>query len=405
MKEIKTMTESQLWERDAELKEKMTAINDLVTAESRDLNDEEKEDFRSYDAQRNAILRELQMRKLNSTSEELREFAEQYSKSSPIMVPMTRERANAAVELRKAISNNTGMQFEVRANATATGTSDTPNSIAVLVKDFIEPLNKGLILSQLNARVQTGLSSNVKYPIMPSFEANFVNEKEIVTDTVIKDSALMPSPHRIAISAPLTELDNLQTDGALYNWILNNLAVAVSRTLNRWMLQTTPIATGIYGAMAYDASKNKIQNVTFAADVPTYKELVEMRGKVLATGAYQDGSFAYVMSGAMAATLEATRRFDSGDTPIIVDGKIGGYPVLISEYIEATGPDTFNVTPQHVGFGRWSDVIVGQFGNMKFIVDPYTGSKAGTMNFVLDTYWSIDLIRKESFVIGTIAGE
>lgn len=399
MKEIKTMTESQLWERDAELKEKMTTINDLVTAESRDLSDREREDFRSYDAERNAILRELQMRAADLTGESLRHSFDKLEKHS-FEYAATPERRDAGAKLRDAITNNRGISIELRANGTGTGTTDAPGAISILAQDFIEPLNKGLILYSLGLRIKTGLTSNVKYPIMPTFEASFVSEKEIVTDTVIKDTALQPTPRRITVSAPLTELANLQTDGALYNWIINNLATAMARTLNRWLLQPTPIASGVYGVFAHDASKNPIKTIEFAGAVPTYAELVKMRGMVQGSGAYDDGTYAYTMSGAMAAELEATRRFDSGDTPILVDNKIGGAKVLMSEYIEATGNDTFNETPQYVGFGRFSDAIVAQFGTMKLTVDPYSQSKAAITNLVLDAYWAIDIIRKGSFVIG-----
>lgn len=399
MKKIKTMTETQLWERDAELKEQMVAINDRVTAEARDLNDEEKETFRNCDTERNAIFRELQMRAAELKAEELRGAIGKLETHSTEFAS-TPERRAAGAKLRDAIENNRGIALELRANASATGTADTPGVVSVLAQDFIDPLNKGLVLYNLGLRIKTGLSSNVKYPIMPSFEASFVSEKEIVSDTIIKDTSLQPVPRRLTVSAPLTELANLQSDGALYNWILNNLAMAMARTLNRWLLQTTPVVTGVYGVFAHDSSKNPIKTIEFAGATPTYAELVKMRGMVQGTGAYNDGTYAYVMSGAMAADLEATRRFESGDTPILVDGKIGGAAVVMSEYIEATGNDTFNEVPQYVGFGRFSDAIVGQFGSMKLTIDPYSQSKAAITNLVLDAYWAIDVIRKGSFVIG-----
>ena len=399
MKKIKTMTETQLWERDAELKEQMVAINDRVTAEARDLNDEEKETVRNCDTERNAIFRELQMRAAELKAEELRGAIGKLETHSTEFAS-TPERRAAGAKLRDAIENNRGIALELRANASATGTADTPGVVSVLAQDFIDPLNKGLVLYNLGLRIKTGLSSNVKYPIMPSFEASFVSEKEIVSDTIIKDTSLQPVPRRLTVSAPLTELANLQSDGALYNWILNNLAMAMARTLNRWLLQTTPVVTGVYGVFAHDSSKNPIKTIEFAGATPTYAELVKMRGMVQGTGAYNDGTYAYVMSGAMAADLEATRRFESGDTPILVDGKIGGAAVVMSEYIEATGNDTFNEVPQYVGFGRFSDAIVGQFGSMKLTIDPYSQSKAAITNLVLDAYWAIDVIRKGSFVIG-----
>lgn len=403
---MKEKTTEFLQKRYAEIENTLLSLNDTVAAEKRDMNDSEKKQWETLKSEHEAISRELQFRALRSQSEDIKRIVDGLS-ASATLIPESRERSEAGAKMRDAIKRRAGMEIEIRANVQATGTADASNSIPVFIQDFIEPLNKGLILNRLNLTMKTGLSANVKYPVMPTFEASFVNEKETVSDTIIKDGSLMPTPRRIAICVPMTDLENLQTDGAVYRWVVENLALAVTRSMNRWLLQATPIISGVHGAMSYDATKNAIQKIEFAGNVPTYAELIRMRGMVQKTGAYDDGSYAYTMSGAMAAELEATRRFDSGDTPILVDNKIAGAPVLLSEYIEATGIDSkgetiFNETPQHVGFGRWSDVIVGQFGTMKLTIDPYTESKAGVVNIVLDSYWSVDLIRKASFVIGTV---
>ena len=47
-------------------------------------------------------------------------------------------------------------------------------------------------------------------------------------------------------------------------------------------------------------------------------------------------------------------------------------------------------------------MIVGQFGTLKLTVDPYSDSKSGVTNIVLNGSWSVDMIRKDSFVIGTV---
>lgn len=386
------------------VKESLLALNDTLAVEKRDMTDAEKNQWNSLKNQHEAICRELEVRALTARSEDVARIIGSL-KSSMTVIPESRERSEAGAKMREAIKRRSGMEIEFRASVQATGTADTPNSIPVFIQDFIEPLNKGLILNKLNLTMKAGLSANVKYPIMPTFEANFVNEKETVTDTIIKDGSLMPTPRRLAFSAPMTDLENLQTDGAVYRWVVENIALAVSRSMNRWLLQATPIITGVHGAMSYDASKNAIQKIEFAGEVPTYAELIRMRGMVQKEGAYNDGSYAYTMSGAMAAELESRPRFENGDTPILSDDKIGGCPVLMSEYIEATGANTFNEKPQHVGFGRWSDVIVGQFGSMKLTIDPYSESKSGVVNIVLDSYWSVDLIRKSSFVIGTVKQE
>lgn len=399
MKKLKEMSVSELQARYAELVENAHAINDTVEAEKRDMNDGEKEQWNSIKREMESIRRELELRAMDDDeSKRARAGLEtvQYA---------TRERQESGRMFREFLKSpqsslGDGIVLELRESLSATGTTEVAGVIPVLIQDFVEPLNKGLIINQLGLKMLTGLKSDVAYPIMPSFEAEFVNEKEVVKDTIVNSTNLKPKPHRIAISVPITDLANIQTDGRVYNWILNNLAVAVARTLNRWMFQATPVITGAHGAMSYDASANAIQQV---ADVElNYKSIVGLRGKVQGKGAYQDGSYAYVMSGELAATLESTRRFESGDTPILVDGKIGGVPVLLTEYIEATGKDTFNASPKHIGFGRWSDAVVAQFGEMKLTIDPYTGAKAGITYLVLNTEYSVDLLRKESFVIGTL---
>lgn len=407
MKKLKEMSLDELQQRYAELKEQANVINDKVELENRSMSDAEKKEWNDIVREVDAIKRELEFRSM-SEDVEVRNAALLARATAPTILENTKERMAAGAKFRSWLSNRSGeLQIELRDSVTATGTADAPNVIPVLTQDFINPLEKGLILNQLKITMKTGLSANVKYPIMPSFEANFVNEKEVVKDTVIKDSALQPKPHRISVAVPLTDLENLQSDGKLYAWIIDNLALAVARTLNRWIFQTTAIVSNVFGAMAYNATSNKIQQQSFTGAVPTYAELIAMRGKVQKTGAYNDGTYAYVMSGALSATLEATRRFDSGDTPILVDGKIGGCPVLMSEFIEATGVGAdgeveFNDTPKHVGFARWSDLIIGQFGGIKLTIDPYTGSKAGVINLVIDTHYSVDLLRPGSFVIGTV---
>ena len=327
MKKLKEMSVSELQARHAELVENAHTINDTVEAESRDMNDGEREQWNTIKREMESIRRELELRAMDDDeSKRARAGLEtvQYA---------TRERQESGRMFREFLKSpqsslGDGIVLELRESLSATGTTEVAGVIPVLIQDFIEPLNKGLIINQLGLKMLTGLKGDVSYPIMPSFEAEFVNEKEVVKDTIVESTNLKPKPRRIAISVPITDLANIQTDGRVYNWILNNLAVAVARTLNRWMFQATPVITGVHGAMSYDASANAIQQV---ADVElSYKSIVGLRGKVQGKGAYQDGSYAYVMSGELAAILESTRRFESGDTPILVDGKIGGVPVLLT---------------------------------------------------------------------------
>ena len=386
------------------LRERMQAINDAAEAAGRqELTAEEAREWDTLAKKADVCRRALDMARL-SGDEELSRELRSIDHVLPMEYRLTTERSEAGKRLREFFNTKytRGADVELRDVITASGTTEVDGAIPVLVKDFIEPLEKGIIYGKLGIKILTGLSANVKYPIAPYVEAYIAGEKEKITDTTITLADLKPKPQRIAISIPFTGLANIQSDGAFYSWVVNEIVKAVARTLNRWMFQATPIKDGVYGVFAYNESANPIQQVLFAGGAPTYKKLLGMRGDVMSTGAHPDGTYAYVMSGKMYADLEATPIATNSDRMIIQEGKLGGVPVFITEEIECTGKGTYNVTPKHVGFGRFSDCMVHQFGGMRLVVDPYSEAPADATRVVLNTDWSVDVIRAKSFVIGTV---
>ena len=180
----------------------------------------------------------------------------------------------------------------------------------------------------------------------------------------------------------------------------------MARSINQWMFAPVSIRDNVFGVFAYNKTSNPIKQVTFKTATPTYKELLAMRGAVMATGAYQDGTYAYVMSSPMYAELEATPVVGSGEKMIITDGKIGGVPVFVTEEIECSGRGSdgkikYNDVAKHVGFGRFSDCKAAQFGQFKLIINPYTGDTANVTRITINTHWAVDCLRYGSFVIGT----
>lgn len=50
---------------------------------------------------------------------------------------------------------------------------------------------------------------------------------------------------------------------------------------------------------------------------------------------------------------------------ICQNGMVNGYPVLVTNYMDADS----------IGFGVFSNAAIGQFGDMDLVIDPYTGSE------------------------------
>jgi len=71
------------------------------------------------------------------------------------------------------------------------------------------------------------------------------------------------------------------------------------------------------------------------------------------------------------------------------DGMVNGYTCDITNQV--TTGDHF--------FGNWADLMIGMWGGLEMMVDPFSGSKKGRVRIV--TFQDIDvaLRRKESFAI------
>ena len=262
---------------------------------------------------------------------------------------------------------------------------DTASASAVIpltIGDIIQPLEKGLILDKIGAKMQYGLTGAWQFPIVAGVEATLVDENVEINDTKIDISKINPDPKRVAISIPVSNRAIDQSNGALLTIVTTQLPMAIARLLNKWMFSRTKItAKASEGCFVNPTSK-----LTYATNI-TYKDAVMLKGAVMKQGVIFDGTPAYVCSATTYADLETTPRDSGSGLMIIQDGKINGYPVFMTEYI---GDDC-------LGFGVFSYQLVGQFGNMRMTYDPYTGAKKNLVYFVFNTDFDLLTMRTEAF--------
>ena len=123
-----------------------------------------------------------------------------------------------------------------------------------------------------------------------------------------------------------------------------------------------------------------------------------MKAKVLEGGI--DGEYlCWVMTKSMAAILEGEPVNAKGVfRPIIENGRMCGLPVFTTSCMR-------NGTTEYIGIGDWRYQPMGLFGQMSFIVDPYSQSRKNAVDFVLNADYGTKTLRKEAFLIGQVAAE
>lgn len=341
------MTKKEMQNRCAEIKRELTQRCETIKTEKRNFTPEEQEEIRSLEDEKATL--EVALRNYNNRQE----------------IALTDAITDAAAAIRSVARGEVnGADINLRAVTNATTTSTVAGAGSESTVGVLKPLEQGLILGNIGASIRTDIPRGGKWASVAPAKATFEAEDTALSNQSIAVTKKATNPHRLGIQIFVTNQALAMSDVDLMNTvILPEVNRAIERELNAWMLQTTAYNSthGAAGVFVNAATK-----VPGAAATPTAEELATLRGKVKAKGIYDDGTYRYVMSALMAAKLSVTPIVAGGSEMILKDGKIAGIPVYESEYIEL-GNNT--EVPKYVGFGRFSDAVVAQFGAARLNID------------------------------------
>jgi HK97 family phage major capsid protein len=389
-KVIATMTPQEAYARVREIKVRLNEIKDVCERENRAQTADET-------AEVDSLKREAQDLSLRATINSMA------GAQSPAM-----SREKGFDNYVQSVKNARQLDERVMERE-ATITTDVQGIIPLSINDIIKPLEEGLILNTVGLKLQTGLSGDYVSPVVGRLEAEFAGEAVELTDKKIAIEALRPVPARLGVSVAVTSQTINRSQGLVLDIVREQLPLAIVRTLNQAMF--SPVATGsakgpfakiladdsngvALSSLKSKSAKKAASHIKFAGEVPTYKELVAMKGIVLAKGVVNDGTAAYVMDEYMKATLEATPRDAGSGLMIIENGRIAGVPVFTTNEICAADKD-------YIGFGVFSYELLGQFGDMRFVVDPVSQAKKDLTVMTLNADWAMTTARPEAFVLGS----
>lgn len=316
--------------------------------------------------------------------------------NTPTIEVMRHEDVKAANEkMRECIKN--GQRFELKisravaadfgGNSSGYGDPSTStNPAGVTMGEIVEPLYGKTILAAIGAPLLTGLKGNYQWPVVESFEATINDEAVALGDTKIPISKLIAKPERLGVAVPITREALNETSDLLQTVATEYIPVAVAALMNKVMFSTTKVsgATNLVGPFVNVKSTNK---KTYSTDAPTLKDILFIKGAVLSSNIMPEG-LCFVMTETTKALLEGTPKWEGSNAAIIDDnGTINGVPVFTTSYV---AEDT-------ILFGAFKYAPQGLFGDMSFIVDPYTLARKNSIDFVLNCDYAITTLRQEAF--------
>lgn len=266
--------------------------------------------------------------------------------------------------------------------------------IPLTIKDILPPLEQGLIHDKVGIPIETGVMGDIQWPVLGAVEATVKGEKESLADTGIDMSKVVAKKVRVGITIPVSGSAITSTSTNLLGLIQSQAGKGIVRLLNRVIFSHQNFTSDFHGPFAGAKAQ-----IAFAGAVPTYKELLQMKGKVMGEGVEPVG-FCYVMSENMKSILEATP-IDAGSGRMIVEnGAINGYPVFTTEFINYGSNKQKAEDVEYIGAGCWGYLPVNQYDELRVIVDPYSRAKDDIIQITINGDWSITTLRTQAFALG-----
>lgn len=352
--------------------DRIREIADLCESEQRERTEGETTEY-------NALMREnqlLQMKMQALAAESLRENRYTADDANRII----RENMAAGRQTRIMLMRDLVMISDVTAGGI----------VPVKMQDILDPLVEGLILDKVGLPMPTGLAGDYIWPTYETVEATIQGEGVALTDTKIEMSKLTATPQRIGIAIPVTRQSINQTEGVVEMIVKKLMPLSVTMLLNKILFSTTKVtnATSLAGPfVALEGSATAL-----AGETPTFKELNGMKAAVLSTGV--DGEhLCWVMTKSMYAILEGEPINEKGVfIPMLQNGMLCGLPVFTTNYI---GKD-------YIGLGDWRYQPMGLFGDISFVIDPYSQARKDAVDFVLNVNYGTATLRKDAFTLAKV---
>ena len=270
---------------------------------------------------------------------------------------------------------------------------------------FIEALRAQQVLSGLGTTYMTGLTGRIKMPKMATgANAAFVEELGDVTDGAGTDGGVTLQPRTMGAFVDLSRLLMMESVPAIEQVIRDDLLRSAADRTEFHAIQGSGSSgqpTGILntsGVNDLDISANTDVAALTWADLVGLVKLVEEDN-----GVVNGNALGFLTHPSVKAKMAQTVRVASTDSVMLLNdpwNQIYGYPAAFTSNVPTTlDPGDGGSDAAAMIFGDFSQLIIASFGAPSILVDPYTGSKAGTVRMVLHAELDVGVRNAVSFAI------
>jgi HK97 family phage major capsid protein len=304
-----------------------------------------------------------------------------------------------ATKLGKA-SRGIMIPFEVQKRDMNVGSAAAGGNLVatdLMSGDFITILRDAMVLNTLGVRFLSGLVGNIAIPKQTgSGSAYWVAEGQAPTESAAAIGQVAMSPKTVGAFTDISRKLLLQSSIDVESFVSADLAMVLGLAIQRAAISGGSVANEPSGILAKIAA-SVIGGANGGA--PTWDHVVDLETAVSVANA-DVGTLAYLTNAKVRGKLKKTfvdgpgtgeRVWQKGSEPL------NGYRAAVTNAVPSNIAKGTGANLSALIFGNFADLVIGMWGGLDLMVDPYTHSTTGTVRVTALQDVDVGVRNEESF--------
>jgi HK97 family phage major capsid protein len=252
----------------------------------------------------------------------------------------------------------------------------------LLSGSFIDILRNAMVLNQLGARMLTGLNGMIAIPKQTgAATAYWVAENGAPTESAQTIGQVTMAPKTVGAFSDISRRLLLQSSIDVEAMVQNDLATVLGLAIQQAAINGTGADNQPSGLLTL-VTPGIIGGDNGAA--PTWANVIALETAISAANA-DIGTLGYLTNAKVRGKLKGTDKFSSAGQPVWEAGNmpLNGYRAAVTNAVPSNlVKGSSGAVASAILFGNFADLVIGMWGGLDLMVDPYTGSTAGTIRVV-----------------------
>jgi len=271
----------------------------------------------------------------------------------------------------------------------------------LLADSFIDLLRNRMVVRQAGATVLTGLQGDIAIPRQTGgATAYWVAESGAPTESQQTVDQVTLTPKTVGAYTDFSRKLLKQSSMDVERFVRADLTNVIALAIDLAALHGTGASNQPTGIAATSGIGSVAGGTNGLA--PAWAHIVGLETEVAIDNA-DIGRLAYMTNAKVRGKAKQTPKVASTDSMMLWDTQsnaqpLNGYGAFVTNQVSsALTKGTASAVCSAIFFGNWADLVIGMWGTLDILVDPYTGATSGTVRVVALEDMDIAVRHAESF--------